>query len=150
MPAQYGYPSAIQVRASGSFIASTGSTETSDQFAYGGVTGMIISVDQTAVSASTVGGGTGSLVHTIQYKDPIGGTYIATTGVITATTGIAVFALQCWPGSSSVAPTSAGMGKSDLAVPNVWRISSASNSSSTDRTYSISAIYLPTAGSSST
>lgn len=142
-------PAAITVRASTDYNTSTTTTNTADAVAYGGAIGMVVYVDQTVVDASSAGGGTGSMTHTIQYKDPIGGTYVNTTGVITATTAVATFIAQCYPGMGTVAPTSAAVGKYDLAAPNVWRIASASASSATNRTYSIAAQYLPTSASSS-
>lgn len=139
----------LVVRASTDYNASVTSTQTADQTAYGGVYGMFLSVDQTAVAASSVGGGTGVLTHTIQFKDPIGATYVNTTGAIVCTTGVATWVLQCCPGSSSVAPTTVAVGKADLAVPTVWRINTTCSSSATNFTYSIAAVYLPTAASSS-
>lgn len=144
-----GYGLTTIVRASTDYGAlnagSVVSTATNDMVAVGDAIGMIVSVDQTAVAVSSAGGGTGVLTHTIQYKDPIGGTYTGTTGVIVMTTGIGTFVLQCYPGGATfVAPTSAAMGKADLAVPGVWRINTTSSSSATITTYSIAAVYIPT------
>lgn len=143
-----GYGLTTVVRASTDYGAlnagSVVSTATNDMVAVGDAIGMIVSVDQSAVAVSSAGGGTGVLTHTIQYKDPIGGTYTGTTGVIVMTTGIGTFILQCYPGGGSVAPTSAAMGKADLAVPGIWRINTTSSSSATITTYSIAAVYIPT------
>lgn len=142
-------PAAVTVRSSTDYNTSVTTTNTADVASYGGAIGMVVYVDQTVVDASSAGGGTGSMTHTIQFKDPIGATYINTTGVITATTAVATFIAQCYPGMGTVAPTSAAVGKYDLTAPNVWRIASASASSATNRTYSIAAQYLPTSASSS-
>lgn len=142
-------PAVVTVRASGAYTASLTSTQTSDQTPPSGAVGMYVSLDQTAVAASTAGGGTGTLTHTIQFKDPIGATYTATTGVLTGTTGLGTWGLQCYPGVATVAPTSGAVGKADLAAPTVWRINTASSSSATNFTYSIAVSYLPTQASSS-
>lgn len=143
------YPPAITVRASTDYNTSTTSTATADVSAYGGVVGMVVYVDQSVIAASSAGGGTGTLTHTIQFKDPIGATYTGSTGVITVTTGVGTWILQCYPGMATVAPTSGAVGKADLTVPTRWRINTTSSSSATNFTYSISAVYLPTAASSS-
>lgn len=137
------------VRASTDYNASVTSTQTSDVTTYGGALGMTVYLDQSAVAASSAGGGTGVLTHTIQFKDPIGATYTASTGVLTGTTGVGTWILQCYPGAGTVAPTSGAVGKADLMIPGTWRINTTSSSSATNFTYSISAIYTPTAASSS-
>lgn len=154
MPQGYGTytnnrPAVVTVRASTDYNASTTSTQTSDQTPPAGAVGMYVSLDQTSVAASSAGGGTGTLTHTIQVKDPIGATYTASTGVLTGTTGLGTWGLQCYPGMASVAPTSGAVGKADLSAPTVWRINTASSSSATNFTYSIAAVYLPTQASSS-
>lgn len=143
----YGHTLINVVRASGDYSASLTSTQTNDQLALGEAIGMVVSVDQSAVAASSAGGGTGVLTHTIQQKDPIGLTYTATTGAIVCTTGIGTFTLQCYPGMATVAPTSAAVGKADLTALGQWRINTTSSSSATTFTYSIACVYLPTATS---
>lgn len=149
MPAVSGYLATTTVRASTDYNTSTTSTATADQFQYGGAVGMIVYLDQTAIAASSAGGGTGVLTHTIQLKDPIGATYTASTGVLTGTTGVGTWILQCYPGMASVAPTSGAVGKADMFAPTVWRINTTSSSSATNFTYSIAAVYIPSAASSS-
>lgn len=150
MPALTGYPAVVTVRASTDYSLSTTSTATADQFQYGGAVGMIVYVDQSSVAAgSCAGSGTGVLTHTVQFKDPIGGTYTGTTGVLTGTTGVGTWILQCQPGNATLAPTSGAPGKADLIAPTVWRINTTSSSSMTTFTYSISAVYMPSAASSS-
>ncbi len=137
------------VRASTDYNASTTSTQTSDQYPYGGVVGMYLFIDQSNVAASSAGGGTGRLTHTVQLKDPIGATYTNSTVSIQATTGVGTWIFNCYPGNATLAPTSGAPGKADLAVGPTWRVNTDSSSSATNFTYSISAIYLPTAASSS-
>lgn len=139
----------VTVRSSTDYTTSVTSTQTSDQNPYGGVVGMHLCVDQSNVAASSAGGGTGTLTHTIQFKDPIGGTYVNSTGVITGTTAITTWILQCYPGMGTVTATSSAVGKADLSIATTWRINTASSSSATNFTYSIAAVYLPTAASSS-
>ena len=148
--ASYQAPNYVAVRASTDYIASLTSTATADVFSYGGPLAMYVSVDQTAVTASSAGGGTGILTHTIQFKDPVGLTYTASTAVITGTTGLGTSILQVYAGAgTAVAATTAGVGKVDMLVPYIWRINTTSSSSATNFTYSITAIYYPTAGVSS-
>lgn len=143
------HPAVITVRASTDYNASTTSTATADQTAYGQVIGMYLFLDQSAVAASSAGGGTGILTHTVQLKDPIGATYTGSTAVLTGTTGVGTWIVNCYPGNPTLAATSGAPGKADMPIGGIWRINTTSSSSATNFTYSISAVYLPTAASSS-
>ena len=142
------YPAVVTVRASTDFNTSAGTTTTSDVVNQGAA-GAIIGIDVSSVTASSAGGGTGGMTHTLQWKDPIGGTYVGTTCAVVATTAAALYMLQVIPGSTTVAATSALPGRYDLALPSRWRFSSTSSSSATNWTYSISCTYLPVSGTSS-
>lgn len=142
-------PAAVTVRASTDYNTSTSSTNTSDVVSYGGVIGMYLSIDQTAIAASSAGGGTGVMTHTVQVKDSIGATYTGSTVSIALTTGVGTWIFACYPGNATLAPTSGAPGKSDFLIPNVWRVQSSASSSATNYTYSIAATYVPTAASSS-
>lgn len=142
------YPAVVTVRASTDFNTSAGSTTTSDVVNQG-AGGALIGIDVSSVTASSGGGGTGGMTHTLQVKDPIGGTYVGTTAAVTASTAVALYMFQVYPGSGTLAPTSAVAGRFDLGLPSRWRISSTSSSSATNWTYSISCTYLPVSGTSS-
>lgn len=137
------------VRASTDYNTSTTTTNGTDQRPYGGVQGMYLFIDQSSVLASSVGGGTGVMTHTLQIKDPIGATYTGSTVSIVLTTGIGTWIFNCYPGNTTLAPTSGAPGKADLPIGPTWRMSSVASSSATNFIYSVAAIYLPTAASSS-
>lgn len=139
----------ITVRASAAYTASVTSTASADMTPNPGVNAMYLFVDQSAVAASSAGGGTGTLTHTLQLKDPIGATYTNSTTVITVTTGLGTWIVNCAAGNATLAPTSGAPGKSDLPIGGTWRLNTTSSSSATNFTYSIAAIYLPTQASSS-
>lgn len=142
-------PAAFTVRASGAYNASLSTTDTADVEGYGGAIGMYLYIDQTAVAESSTLGGAGVMTWTVQVKDPIGGTYTNSTVATTGTTGVGTWITMCYPGAATVAPASGSVGKADFGVPTLWRVRASASSSATNFTYSISATYIPTAGSSS-
>ena len=142
------YPPVVTVRASTDFLTSAGTTTTSDVVNYGAI-GALVGIDVSSVTASSAGGGAGGMTHTLQVKDPIGGTYVGTTVAVVATTAAALYMFQVYPGTATASPTSALAGRFDLALPTAWRFSSTSSSSATNWTYSISCTYLPVSGTSS-
>ena len=143
------YAASITVRGSTTYDTSTATTDTSDFIARGAL-GLVLYIDQSAVSASSAGGGTGTMTHTIQQKDSgISANYVNSTGAVTTTTGTGTWVLNCYPGMGTASPTSGASGKADLALGGTWRIRSSASSSATNFTYSVAAIYLPPAGASS-
>ena len=149
MPAVTNYAAVTTVQpSSASITASTATVNTPDQFAYGAV-GMVLSIDQSAVAASSAGGGTGVVTYTVQDVDPISGNYVNSTAAFTGTTNVATFITNCYPGMGTVAPTSVAVGKADYAMSTRWRVQYSASSSATNYTISIAAVYLPIAPSSS-
>ena len=138
----------VTVRASAT-LATTASTQSAAMTNYGAL-GMILSIDQSLVAATTAAGaGLGVMTHTLQIRDPLSGNYSNTTGTVVCTTGVATWQAMYYPGSAVLVPTTANVGTYPLGIPTQWRISSVGSSSETTWTYSVGAVYLPTAASSS-
>ena len=140
-------PPTATVRTSAT-LTGTSST-TSATFSNYGALGLMLFIDQSVVAATSAGGQTGVLTHTLQVGGPLSGLFASATGTVVQTTGISTWAVMYYPGSAVLAPTSGNVGTYPLAIPTNYRVSSVGSSSATTWTFSIAAVPLPTSASSS-